>query len=115
MADFIPYGRQSVSEADIAAVVKVLKSDFLTQGPIVPAFEKAVASHCGAAHGIAANSATSALHLACMALGVGPGDSVWTSPLSFVASSNAALYCGADVDFVDVDERTYNMCPVPAW
>lgn len=112
MADFIPYGRQSVSEADIAAVVKVLKSDFLTQGPIVPAFEKAVASHCGAAHGIAANSATSALHLACMALGVGPGDSVWTSPLSFVASSNAALYCGADVDFVDVDERTYNMCPL---
>jgi UDP-4-amino-4,6-dideoxy-N-acetyl-beta-L-altrosamine transaminase len=108
----IPYGRQSISEADIAAVVEVLKSDFLTQGPVVPAFEEAVASLCGAEHGIAANSATSALHLACKALGVGPGDSVWTSPLTFVASSNAALYCGAEVDFVDVDERSYNMCPV---
>ena len=108
----IPYGRQSISEADIEAVVEVLKSDFLTQGPAVPAFEEAVASHCGANYGVAMNSATSALHLACVALGVGPGDSVWTSPLTFVASSNAALYCGADVDFVDVDERTYNMCPV---
>ena len=112
MVDFIPYGRQSISEADIAAVVEVLKSDFLTQGPVVPAFEDAVASRCGAAHAIAANSATSALHLACMALGVGAGDSVWTSPLTFVASSNAALYCGATVDFVDVDERTHNMCPL---
>jgi UDP-4-amino-4,6-dideoxy-N-acetyl-beta-L-altrosamine transaminase len=107
----IPYGRQSISEADIEAVVEVLRSDFLTQGPAVPAFEEAVASLCGAKYGIAMNSATSALHLACLALGVGPGDSVWTSPLTFVASSNAALYCGADVDFVDVDERTYNMCP----
>jgi UDP-4-amino-4,6-dideoxy-N-acetyl-beta-L-altrosamine transaminase len=107
----IPYGRQSISEADIDAVVEVLKSDFLTQGPIVPAFEEAVASLSGAAFGVAANSATGALHLACRALGVGPGDSVWTSPLTFVASSNAALYCGADVDFVDVDERTYNICP----
>ncbi|MBD2842457.1 UDP-4-amino-4,6-dideoxy-N-acetyl-beta-L-altrosamine transaminase [Erythrobacter rubeus] len=112
MADFIPYGRQSVTEADIAAVVDVLKSDFLTQGPVVPAFEDAVRSAVGARHAVAANSATSALHVACMALGVGPGDSVWTSPLTFVASSNAALYCGADVDFVDVDERSYNMCPV---
>ncbi len=112
MADFIPYGRQSISEADIAAVVDVLKSDFLTQGPVVPAFEEAIAALCGAQHGVAANSATSALHLACMALGVGPGDSVWTSPLTFVASSNAALYCGAKVDFVDVDDRTYNLCPV---
>jgi len=111
MARFIPYGRQSVSEEDIAAVVDVLKSDFLTQGPVVPAFEEAVASYCGAAHGVAANSATSALHIACMALEVGPGDRVWTSPLTFVASSNAALYCGAEVDFVDVDPRTYNMCP----
>ncbi len=107
----IPYGRQSISEADIEAVAEVLRSDFLTQGPVVPAFEEAVTSLCGAAHGVAANSATSALHLACLALGVGPGDRVWTSPLTFVASANAALYCGADVDFVDVDERTYNMCP----
>ncbi|MBV7264816.1 UDP-4-amino-4,6-dideoxy-N-acetyl-beta-L-altrosamine transaminase [Erythrobacter ani] len=111
MASYIPYGRQSVTEADIAAVVDVLKSDFLTQGPVVPAFEEAVAAETGARHAVAANSATSALHLACMALGVGPGDCVWTSPLTFVASSNAALYCGADVGFVDVDERSYNMCP----
>ena len=108
----IPYGRQSISEADIAAVVEVLKSDFLTQGLVVPAFEEAVALLAGAEHGIAANSATSALHLACRALRVGPGDSVWTSPLTFVATSNAALFCGADVDFVDVDERTYNLCPL---
>jgi UDP-4-amino-4,6-dideoxy-N-acetyl-beta-L-altrosamine transaminase len=107
----IPYGRQSISEADIEAVAEVLRSDFLTQGPVVPAFEEAVVAYCGARYGVAANSATSALHLACLALGVGPGDKVWTSPLTFVASSNAALYCGADVDFVDVDERTYNMCP----
>lgn len=107
----IPYGRQSISDEDIAAVVDVLKSDFLTQGPAVPAFEAAVAEHCGARFAIAMNSATSALHLACIALGVGPGDRVWTSPLTFVASSNAALYCGAQVDFVDVDPRTYNMCP----
>ena len=108
----IPYGRQSISEEDIEAVVEVLRSDFLTQGPAVPAFEESVASLSGAKYGVATNSATSALHLACLALGVGPGDSVWTSPLTFVASSNAALYCGAGVDFVDVDERTYNMCPV---
>ena len=111
MAQFIPYGRQSVSDQDIAAVVDVLKSDFLPQGPVVPAFEEAVASYCGAMHGVAANSATSALHIACMALDVGPGDRVWTSPLTFVASSNAALYCGAEVDFVDVDPSSYNMCP----
>jgi UDP-4-amino-4,6-dideoxy-N-acetyl-beta-L-altrosamine transaminase len=108
----IPYGRQSISEADIAAVAEVLRSDFLTQGPAVPAFEAAVATYCGAQHGVAVNSATGALHLACLALGVGPADRVWTSPLTFVASSNAALYCGATVDFVDVDERTYNMCPL---
>jgi len=107
----IPYGRQSISEADIEAVAEVLRSDFLTQGPVVPAFEEAVTALCGAAHGVAVNSATSALHLACLALGVGPGDRVWTSPLTFVASSNAALYCGADVDFIDVDERTYNLSP----
>ena len=111
MADFIPYGRQSISEADIAAVVAVLKSDFLTQGPVVPAFEDAVAAIAGANHAVAVNSATSALHIACKALGVGPGDRVWTSPITFVASSNAALYCGAEVNFVDIDPRSYNMCP----
>ena len=111
MADVIPYGRQSISEADIAAVVDVLKSDFLTQGPVVPAFEAAVAKIAGAQHAVAVNSATSALHIACKALGVGPGDRVWTSPITFVASSNAALYCGAEVDFVDIDPRSYNMCP----
>ena len=111
MDGFIPYGRQSISEADIAAVVEVLRSDFLTQGPAVPAFEDAVAAKCGARHAVAVNSATSALHLACRALGVGPGDTVWTTPLTFVASANAALYCGAKVDFVDVDPRTWNLCP----
>lgn len=105
----IPYGRQDVSEADIQAVVNVLRSDFLTQGPAVPAFEAAVAGNCGAHHAVAVNSATSALHIACLALGVGPGDWVWTSPITFVASANCARYCGARVDFVDIDPRTYNM------
>jgi UDP-4-amino-4,6-dideoxy-N-acetyl-beta-L-altrosamine transaminase len=105
----IPYGRQEITEADIDAVVAVLRSDHLTQGPTVPAFEAAVARYCGAAHAVAANSATSALHLACLALGVGKGDRVWTSPITFVASANCALYCGASVDFVDIDPRTYNM------
>jgi UDP-4-amino-4,6-dideoxy-N-acetyl-beta-L-altrosamine transaminase len=105
----IPYGRQDISEADIQAVVDVLRSDFLTQGPAVPRFETAVASYCGARHAVAVNSATSALHIACLALGVGPGDWVWTSPVTFVASVNCALYCGAKVDFVDIDPRTYNL------
>jgi UDP-4-amino-4,6-dideoxy-N-acetyl-beta-L-altrosamine transaminase len=105
----IPYGRQDISEADIQAVVDVLRSDFLTQGPQVPAFERAVKTYCGAQHAVAVNSATSALHLACIALGVGPGDIVWTTPISFVASANCALYCGATVDFVDIDPRTYNL------
>lgn len=105
----IPYGRQEITAADIDAVVAVLRSDFLTQGPTVPAFEQAVARYCGSAHAVAVNSATSALHLACLALGVGRGDSVWTSPISFVASANCALYCGASVDFVDIDARTGNM------
>jgi len=105
----IPYGRQDVNQADVDAVVAVLQSDFLTQGPAVPAFEKAVADHCGAQHVVAVNSATSALHIACLALGVGEGDSVWTTPTTFVASANCALYCGATVDFVDIDPRTYNM------
>jgi UDP-4-amino-4,6-dideoxy-N-acetyl-beta-L-altrosamine transaminase len=105
----IPYGRQDITEADIAAVVEVLRSDFITQGPAVPRFEQAVADYCGAAHAVAVNSGTSALHLACLALGLGPGDRLWTSPNTFVASANCALYCGAQVDFVDIDPRTYNM------
>jgi UDP-4-amino-4,6-dideoxy-N-acetyl-beta-L-altrosamine transaminase len=105
----IPYGRQEITDADIAAVVDVLQSDFLTQGPMVPRFEQAVAEYCGTAHAVAVNSATSALHLACLALGVGPGDTVWTSPITFVASANCARYCGAKVDFVDIDPRTYNL------
>jgi UDP-4-amino-4,6-dideoxy-N-acetyl-beta-L-altrosamine transaminase len=107
----IPYGRQSISELDVAEVVRVLRSDFLTQGPAVPAFERALAARCGARHAVAANSATGALHIACLALGVGPGDRVWTSAVTFVASANCARYCGAEVDFVDVDPRTYNLCP----
>lgn len=105
----IPYGRQSISEADIAAVVEVLQSDFLTQGPAVPAFEAAVGAKVGAVFSVAVNSATSGLHIACLALGVGPGDHVWTSPNSFVASANCALYCGAQVDFVDIDAETLCM------
>ncbi len=105
----IPYGRQSISEADIAAVIRVLKSDFLTQGPAVPAFERSLSGRLGAAHGVAVQNATCALHIACLALGVGPGDLVWTSPNSFVASANCARYCGADVDFVDIDPISFNM------
>jgi UDP-4-amino-4,6-dideoxy-N-acetyl-beta-L-altrosamine transaminase len=105
----IPYGRQDVNQDDIDAVVAVLRSDFLTQGPVVPAFEKAVADYSGVQHAVAVNSATSALHIACLALGVGKGDSVWTTPITFVASANCALYCGAMVDFVDIDPRTYNL------
>lgn len=105
----IPYGRQDISEDDIQAVVNILRSDFLTQGPSVPAFEKSVAAHCEVKHAVAVNSATSALHLACLALGVGKGDIVWTSPITFVASANCALYCGAEVDFVDIDACTYNL------
>lgn len=105
----IPYGRQEITEADIAAVVEVLKSDWLTQGPMVPRFEQAVAGKVGAQYSIAVNSATSALHLACLALDLGPGDWLWTSPNTFVASANCGLYCGANVDFVDIDPRTYNL------
>jgi UDP-4-amino-4,6-dideoxy-N-acetyl-beta-L-altrosamine transaminase len=105
----IPYGRQDISESDIQAVVDVLRSDYLTQGPAVPAFEKSIADYCGVKYAVAVNSATSALHIACLALGVGPGDRVWTTPVTFVASSNCALYCGASVDFVDIDPRTYNI------
>lgn len=105
----IPYGRQSISEDDIAAVIDVLRSDFLTQGPAVPRFEKVVADYVGAHHAVAVNSATSALHIACLALGLGPGDLLWTVPNTFVASANCGRYCGADVDFVDIDRDTWNM------
>jgi UDP-4-amino-4,6-dideoxy-N-acetyl-beta-L-altrosamine transaminase len=105
----IPYGRQDINQADIDAVVEVLRSDFLTQGPVVPRFEEAVASYCGVQHAVAVNSATGALHIACLALGVGKGDVVWTTPSTFVASANCALYCGATVDFVDIDPRTCNL------
>lgn len=105
----IPYGRQQISPEDAEAVLAVLGSDFLTQGPAVPAFERAVADYVGAPHAVAVNSATSALHIACMALGVGPGDLVWTSPNSFLASANCARYCGADVDFVDIDPVDLNL------
>lgn len=107
----IPYGRQDITQADIDAVVAVLQSDFLTQGPMVPRFEQAVATHVGATHALAVNSATSALHIACLALGLGTGDWLWTTPITFVASANCGLYCGAQVDFVDIDPRTYNLCP----
>lgn len=107
----IPYGRQDITQADIDSVMAVLQSDYLTQGPMVPKFEETVALHCRAKLAVAANSATSSLHLACMALELKPGDWLWTSPITFVASANCGLYCGAQVDFVDIDPRTYNMCP----
>lgn len=106
----IPYGRQDINQQDIDAVVEVLKSDFLTQGPQVPAFEQAIMDACGAKYAVAVNSATSALHIACLALGLGNEDWLWTTPNTFVASANCALYCGAKVDFVDIDPRTYNLC-----
>ena len=105
----IPYGRQSISQDDIQAVVEVLQSDWLTTGPAVESFETAVSSYCGVRQTVAVNSATSALHIACMALGLQKGDVLWTTPNTFVASANCALYCGADVDFVDIDPQTYNM------
>jgi UDP-4-amino-4,6-dideoxy-N-acetyl-beta-L-altrosamine transaminase len=108
----IPYGRHDISQADIEAVVDVLRSDFLTQGPTIPAFEVAIAKYCNAQHAVATNSATSALHIACLALGVTRGDTVWTTPITFVASANCALYCGASVDFIDIDPRTYNLSVV---
>jgi len=106
----IPYGRQDISQVDIDSVVKVLQSDFLTQGQMVPCFEETVANYCGSKHAVAVNSATSALHIACLAMGLGAGDWLWTTPNTFVASANCALYCGAQVDFVDIDPRTYNLC-----
>lgn len=105
----IPYGRQDIRQEDIDAVVDVLRSDFLTQGPMIPKFERCVAEHCAANYGIATTSATAALHVALLSLGVGKGDIVWTSPITFVASANTALYCGASVDFVDIDQHTNNL------
>ena len=107
----IPYGRHEITKSDIDAIVAVLNSDLLTQGPMVPRFEKAVSEYCSAQHALAVNSATSALHIACLALDLGLGDWLWTTPTSFVASANCALYCNASVDFVDIDPRTYNICP----
>lgn len=107
----IPYGKQDINQQDIDAVISVLKSDFLTQGPMVPAFEESITKYTGANHALAVNSATSALHIACLALEVGAGDVVWTSANTFVASANCALYCGAEIDFVDIDASTFNMCP----
>lgn len=108
----IPYGKQEVTQEDIDSVVDVLRSDFLTQGPQVPLFEQSLIEHTHAKYALAVNSATSALHIACLALGLGEGDYLWTSPITFVASANCGLYCGAKVDFVDIDETTYNMCPI---
>ena len=105
----IPYGQQDINQADIDSVVDVLQSDFLTQGPQVPLFEKKVSDYCGSEFGVAVNSATSALHVACLALGLGKGDWLWTSPNTFVASANCGLYCGSRIDFVDIDPLTYNL------
>lgn len=110
--NMIMYGKQDITAKDIQAVVEVLNSSNLTQGPQIPKFEAAIAEACGARHVVAVNSATSALHIACLALGLGPGDWLWTTPNTFVASANCALYCGAQVDFVDIDPRTYNLCPL---
>lgn len=107
----IPYGRQDINEEDVAAVCEALRSDFLTQGPAIERFEQKVAEYCGARHAIAVSNATAALHIACLALDLGPGDLAWTSPNTFVASANCARYCGADVDFVDIDAATWNLSP----
>lgn len=107
----IPYGKQNVSDEDIQRVVEVLQSDWLTQGPAITKFEETVAEYCGAKYAVAVSSATAALHIACLAADLGSGDQLWTSPNTFVASANCGIYCGAEVDFVDIDERTYNLCP----
>ena len=105
----IPYGRQNINDDDVKIVTEVMRSDYLTQGPVTPKFENELASYCDVKYAVAVVNATSALHLSCISLGVGPGDLVWTSPISFVASANCAKYCGADVDFVDIDIDTYNI------
>ncbi|WP_426777655.1 UDP-4-amino-4,6-dideoxy-N-acetyl-beta-L-altrosamine transaminase [Lusitaniella coriacea] len=109
MSQFIPYGRQDISEEDIQAVVEVLRSDWITQGPAIEKFERTVADYCGAKYATAVSSATAALHIACLSLNLGEGDTLWTSPNTFVASANCGLYCGASVDFVDIDPCTYNL------
>ena len=108
----IPYGKQDINQADIKAVIEVLQSDFITQGPQVPLFEKIVSKYCGVKYSVAVNSATSALHIACLAIGLGNDDYLWTSPNSFVASANCGLYCNAKIDFVDIDKRTYNLSAI---
>lgn len=108
----ITYGRQDITQEDIEAVIACLQSDYLTQGPQIPKFEQSVAAHTGAKHAVAVSNATAALHIACLALDLGTGDWLWTTPNTFVASANCALYCGAQVDFVDTDPRTYNLCPI---
>ncbi|MGL4447519.1 MAG: UDP-4-amino-4,6-dideoxy-N-acetyl-beta-L-altrosamine transaminase [Shewanella sp.] len=108
----IPYGKQEINQQDIDSVIAVLESDFLTQGPKVPEFETLLSRYTGANHALAVNSATSALHIACLALGLGVGDYLWTTPITFVASANCGLYCGAKIDFVDIDPYTYNLCPI---
>ena len=107
----IPYGKQDITKEDIDLVLEVLGSDFLTQGPVVPNFEKKLSNYVGAKHAVACNSATSALHIGCLALGLSQGDLMWTSPVSFVASANCGLYCGATLDFVDINPNTFNICP----
>ena len=109
---FIPYGKQDITQQDIDSVMETLTSDFLTQGPQVPRFEQSLIEHSGANFAVAVNSATSALHISCLALGLSPGDYLWTSPITFVASANCGLYCGAQIDFVDIDPQTYNLCVV---
>ena len=109
MKEFIPYSKQSINKEDIKSVVNVLNSEFLTQGPILPNFEKSVAEYCQSPYAIAVNSATSALHISCIALGLNKGDILWTSPISFLASANCALYCQANIDFVDIDIKTFNI------
>ena len=106
----IPYGKQYIDDDDIQSVIETLKSDFLTQGPAVPLFEQKISEYCESKHAIACNSATSALHISCIALGLCKDDYLWTSPISYVASSNAGLYCGAKIDFVDIDPETFNIC-----
>lgn len=109
MSFYIPYGKQNINQSDIDAVVKVLQSDWLTQGPVIEKFEQIVADYCGVKYAVAVSSATAGLHIACLAAGLGKGDYFWTSPITFVASANCGLYCGATVDFVDIDPRTYNL------
>ena len=105
----IYYGKQSIDEEDINSVIDVLKSDFLTQGPVIEKFEKAIAEYCGVKYAVAVTNATSALHIACLAAGLDKGDMLWTSPITFTASANCGRYCGADVDFVDIDDNSYDM------